>query len=299
MRKFFLLLSLFLLLLLGAVLALGRRSPQGQASGASARANRIVSLAPSITEILFGLGLKERIVGVTAYCDYPPEAKTLPRVGGFRDFNLEALLALKPDLVLATRDGNLARDLSRLRELGVRVQTFEPSTLEGVLEEIEAIGEETGAEATAVALAAECRKKLALVQERTRGLPRVKVLFVYGEDPLVLAGKGTFADDLIRKAGGINIAGDSSIPYPRFSLEEVLARAPEVIVESAMGTEAETLARARANWSRWPSLPAVREGRIAAIGADLVARPGPRLFEGLIQMAGRLHPQAFPAEVPP
>jgi iron complex transport system substrate-binding protein len=250
-------------------------------------------LAPSITEILFALELKDKIVGDTDYCDFPPEARNLPKVGGFKGVNLEALLALKPDLVLATRDGNQGRDLKRLADLGIRVQTYQPSTLAGVLEMILAIGRETGAEAAAQALVSDCQKKSALVRSRTSNLAPVKVLLVYGEDPLVLAGQGTFADDLIRSAGGINIAGDSSIPYPRFSLEEVLARQPEVIVESAMGNEAETLARAQAAWSRWPSLPAVREQRIAAVSADLLARPGPRLFEGLLRIARILHPQAF------
>ena len=292
-------LSLLLLLLLSAGLALGSPTPQGQASGRAGPPARIVSLAPSITEILFALGLKDKIVGDTEYCDYPPEAKNLPKAGGFKGLNLEAVLALKPDLVLATRDGNSARDLDRLKELGIRVRTFQPSTLAGVLEEILAIGQDTGAEAAAQALVSECRKKSESVQSRAQGLTPVKVLLVYGQDPLVLAGKGTFADDLIRAAGGINVAGDSAIPYPRFSLEEVLARAPEVIVEAAMGSEAEALARAQASWSRWPSLPAVREQRIAAISADLVARPGPRLFDGLVQIARILHPQVFGQEAKP
>jgi len=294
-----------LLLLLSAGLALGSPSPQGQAPGRAASGvrvpppARIVSLAPSITEILFALGLKDKIVGDTESCNYPPEAKNLPKVGGFKGPNLEAVLALKPDLVLATRDGNPARDLNRLQELGIRVQTYQPSTLAQVLEEIQAIGEATGAQAAAQALVSDCRKKAELVQSRAQGLPPVKVLLVYGQDPLVLAGKGTFADDMIRAGGGINVAGDSAIPYPRFSLEEVLARAPEVIVEAAMGSEAETLARAQTSWSRWPSLPAVRDRRIAAISADLVARPGPRLFDGLVQLARILHPEAFGREGKP
>jgi len=293
MRKLPLPLSLFLLLLLSAGLALGSPPPQGQAPGRSAPpASRIVSLAPSITEILFALGLKDKIVGDTDYCDYPPEAKNLPKVGGFRGVNLEALLNLKPDLVLATRDGNPARDLKRIADFGIPVQTYQPSTLAGVIEEILAIGEATGAETAAQALVQDCRNKFESVHSRVQNLAPVKVLLVYGEDPLVLAGKGTFADDLIRTAGGINIAGDSDIPYPRFSLEEVIARAPEVIIEAAMGAEAESLARAKSAWSRWPSLPAVRQQRIAAISADLVARPGPRLFDGLVQIARILHPQA-------
>ena len=304
-------LSLLLLLLLSAGLALGSPTPQGQAPGRAApgphpaeagppaKPSRIVSLAPSITEILFALELKDKIVGDTDYCDFPPEARNLPKVGGFKGVNLEALLALKPDLVLATRDGNQGRDLKRLADLGIRVQTYQPSTLAGVLEMILAIGRETGAEPAAQALVSDCQEKSALVRSRTSNLAPVKVLLVYGEDPLVLAGQGTFADDLIRSAGGINIAGDSSIPYPRFSLEEVLARQPEVIVESAMGNEAETLARAQAAWSRWPSLPAVREQRIAAVSADLLARPGPRLFEGLLRIARILHPQAFSKAGPP
>ena len=254
-RNISLALSLLSLLLLCAGLALGRRSSQGQAPGRVEAPDRIVSLAPSITEILFALGLEGKIVGVTEFCDYPPAAKALPKVGGFRGLNLEALLAQKPDLVLATRDGNPARDLGRISELGVRVETFQPATLEQVLEEFAAIGQETGRQPAAQELVAACRQKLDLVRSRTQGLQPVKVLFAYGRDPLVLAGQGTFADDLIRNAGGINLAGDSTIPYPRFSLEEVIARAPEVIVESAMGSEAEAAERAAALASRARASP--------------------------------------------
>lgn len=293
-------LALFLLLLLcSAGLALGPRPPQGQSRAQTRTPQRIVSLAPSITEILFALGLEQKIVGVTDYCDYPPRARSLPKVGGFKGVNLEALLALQPDLVLATQDGNLARDLKRLSDLGLQVITYQPADLEQVLEEFEAIGQVTGQEHSAQELVTACRSKLQLVQTRLQGRKPVKVLFAYGREPLVLAGQGTFADDLIRLAGGINLAGDSALPYPRFSLEEVISRAPEVIVESAMGSETEAAAQAAAGWSRWPSLPAVRDHRIAVIPADLIARPGPRLFDGLLLMAKILHPSAFPEEVNP
>lgn len=288
---------------LGAGLFLGLMATSWMAGGVRGEAARtavvhparIVSLAPSVTEILFALGMDQEIVGVTDFCNYPPAAREKARVGGFKGKSLEAIIALSPDLVIGTRDGNeegLFRTLERLR---VPLLTVQPRTLAGVIESARVIGRATDRESAGEALARTMEKKLSEVRARVRGARRVRVMLVYGRDPLVLAGPGTFADDLIREAGGENVAGTAGAPYPRFSLETVLALSPEVIIEGAMGSERvdEKIVAARSFWSRWGSLPAVQADRIVVLDQDLIARPGPRIFDGLFAVARALHPEIF------
>jgi iron complex transport system substrate-binding protein len=233
---------------------------------------------------------------VTDYCDYPEAALALPKVGGFKGKSLEAIVGLSPDLVVGTRDGNEAGLFPALSRLGIRTLTVQPSTLLGVIDSIRVIGRDAGREQRSEELAEKLEQRLGNVRDRVKDAKRVRVLFVYGRDPLVLAGPGTFADDMIRWAGGVNVAGDAAIPYPRFSLETVLARAPEVIVEGAMGSEAPAakMEQAKKFWSRLNSLPAAQSGRIAIIAESLIARPGPRIFDGLEILARTLHPELFP-----
>lgn len=257
---------------------------------------RIISLAPSITEVLFALGLDHEIVGVTKYCNYPEKAKSKPRVGDFISGDIERIITMKPDLVIATRDGNSEQTISILKSLGIRVATYQPATLEEVLDQILVLGKEVGRETQARATVDECRRKQALVKERVMGAAPVSVLFVYSQEPLIIAGRGTFSDDMIALSEGRNIASDSSVPYPHFSLEEVLARGPEVIIDVSMGSDAAALEAAKKYWSVWPELPAVRNGRIYVLDEDLLTRPGHRLFDGLIMLARSIHPERFGAE---
>ncbi len=260
---------------------------------------RIVSLAPSITEVLFALGLDSRIVGVTEQCNFPDRAMKKPKVGSFISGDVERIITMNPDLIVATRDGNSERTISLLEGLGFRIATYQPATLEQVLEQILVLGRVTGRESQAHAIVEGCRGKMSLVKERVRGAPVLPVLFAYGRDPMILAGQRTFADDMIRLSGGANIATDSRIPYPQFSLEEVLARGPEVIIDVSMGSDAAAQMAAEKDWSRWPEIPAVKAHRIYVLDQDLLARPGPRLFEGLIMLAKSLHPECFPEESRP
>jgi iron complex transport system substrate-binding protein len=260
---------------------------------------RIVSLAPSITEVLFALGLDSEIVGVTEHCNYPEKALSRPKVGSFITGDVERIITMNPDLIIATRDGNSEHTISLLEELGFPIATYQPSTLEEVLDQILVLGRVTGREDRARSIVQEYRGKMALVKERVRGAQVVSVLFAYGRYPLILAGRLTFADDMIRLAGGRNIAADSRIPYPHFSLEEVLARGPEVIIDVSMGSDASAQRAAEKHWSRWPEIPAVKAHRIYVLDQDLLARPGPRLFEGLLMLAKSLHPERFPEESRP
>jgi iron complex transport system substrate-binding protein len=236
---------------------------------------RIISLAPSITEVLFALGLDEEIKGVTDYCNYPPRALTRPKVGSFISGDVERIISMKPDLVIATRDGN------------------QPSTLEEVLEQIQVIGRVTGREEKARKIVGECLGKMDLVKNKVHHARMLSVLFVFSREPLIVAGRGTFSDDMIKISRGRNIAGDSRNPYPQFSLEELIARAPEVIVDVSMGSDARAKKAADKYWSNWPEIPAVGDGRIYVLDEDLLTRPGPRLFEGLVLLAEAVHPESF------
>lgn len=271
-------------------------APAGQTSTAIGQnPERIISLAPHVTETLFALGLGGRVVGVTSFCDQPPAARDLPKVGGFKGKSLEAIIALRPDLVIGTRDGNEEQLFQALDRLRVRTLAVQPSTVESAIASIREIGRAAGADEAGERLAASLEAGLLRVREKTAGGHRPRVVFVYGRDPLVLAGPGTFADDLIRLAGGENIAGDARVPYPRFSLEAVVARAPEVIIEGAMGSEVD--GGSRLFWSRLPSLPAVKSGRIELIDEDLIARPGPRIILGLEAVGRAIHPELFAEEL--
>ena len=276
-------------------LALAPARPAPAAAGLSPR--RIVSLAPHVTETLFALGLGGRVVGVTTFCDQPPAARALPKVGGFKGKSLEAIVALQPDLVIGTRDGNEEQIFLALERLHIPTLAVQPSTVESAIASMREIARAAGAADAGETLAAKLEVGLARVRARTGGGYRPRVLFVYGRDPLVLAGPGTFADDLIRLAGGVNVAADSRVPYPRFSLEAVVARAPEVIIEGTMGGEGSE--GAKKYWSRFPSLPAVKNGRIALLDEDLIARPGPRIIVGLEQVAAAIHPEAPAGEARP
>ena len=268
----------------------------GAAAPAAVAPRRIVSLAPSVTEILFALGLGDRVAGVTDFCDFPAEAQSRPHVGGFKGKSLEAIVGLSPDLVIGTRDGNEEQLFQSLARLRIPVLSVQPATVLEAIASMRTIAAAAGRPEAGQRLAAELEARLHALADRVRGAPRPRVLFVYGRDPLVLAGPGTFADDMLHWAGGDNVAADAGLPYPRFSLEAVVARVPEVIVEGAMGSEgaADAADAARAYWSRWPSLPAVRDGRIALIEEDLISRPGPRLLDGLDLLARALHPERFP-----
>lgn len=257
-----------------------------------AHPGRIISLAPSITEILFALGLQERVVGVTDFCDYPPEAKRKMKIGGMVNPSLEVITLLRPDLVLATTAGNRSETVVRLERLGIPVFVVNPKDLQGVFFSIEQIGQVTGRREGATLLVRRLRERVEQVTWRVAGLKRPRVLYVLWSDPLIVPGQETFLNDLIRRAGGESISTGTSIPYPLFSLEEVVARAPEVIIVSkGHGQDDQTLLR---RWKDLPTLPAVKAGRLYTIDGDLLNRPGPRIVDGLEVLARILHPGVEP-----
>lgn len=253
---------------------------------------RIISLAPSITEILFALQLEERIVGVSNFCQFPPPAARKEKIGDYAHPSLEKIVALKPDLVIGLAEGELKNLVERLAELNIPVYISNPGNVADIIASIRRIGVLTSANEKGIEIAVVMEQRVKQIQERVKSLPRPRALHVLNFDPLLCAGKGTFIHDLIRLAGGQNLAEKAGGKYPRLSLEEVLAMDPEVILLASMKS-ADPLNEQRRWWERWRPIRAVRQGRIYVLDADLIHRPGPRIISGLAEVARALHPQVF------
>jgi iron complex transport system substrate-binding protein len=250
---------------------------------------RIISLAPNLTEILFALGLGDRVAGVTSYCDYPEEARAKEKIGDTRTPNLEKIISLKPDLVVVSTSSQLENLTRRLDQLAVPVYVTNPRTVREVAASIRNLGEVTGTSERGARLAAEMETRISAVEQRVAGLPRPRVLYVLQTGPLITAGRNTFINDLVNIAGGKSISGDEAADYPQFSRETAIARAPEIIVAPrSHGAELVKESDLRRDLAE---TPAIRSNRIVWVTPDLVDRPGPRIVEGLGQLAEGLHPR--------
>lgn len=255
---------------------------------------RIVSVAPSVTETLFALGLGEKIVGVSSYCNFPPAALRKEKVGGYITPSLEKILSLRPDLVFQTADGDLKAFVNRLAGFGIPVYITNPRSVADTLKAVLQIGEVTFSSPAARVLAEEMRAKVLGIREKAAGLPRLRTLHAMSVEPLISSGKRTFVHDLIVLAGGENIAADARGKHPLLSMEEVLARDPQVILLSSMLSNEPMTAQKQA-LGRYREISAVRGGRIHVIQADLILRPSPRIVDGLAEVARAIHPEAFKA----
>jgi iron complex transport system substrate-binding protein len=245
---------------------------------------RVVSLAPSLTDTVLALGEGARLVGVTRYDD-APEVRSLPRVGGFLDPSPEAVLALRPDLVLWLTDGGAVLAVRRIAELGVPVRAIPVVTVADVFACARLTGKALGTLAAGERLARSLEEAVSSAAARARSLPRVRVLMVIGRDPLVVAGPGSYPDALLAIAGGVNVA--EGRPWPVYSLEKAAAANPDLVVDAAVLEPAEGMARLSA-------IPAVRAGRVARLPNDDALRPGPRLPAALEDLLRALHPEAPP-----
>ncbi|MFQ5992675.1 MAG: ABC transporter substrate-binding protein [Nitrospiraceae bacterium] len=253
--------------------------------------SRIVSLAPSITETLYAIGAGEQIVGVTEFCDYPPEAKSKPKVGYARP-NLETIVSLRPDLVLAPAEFVRVDILAKLERLKLAVYVMEARSLEDIVSHTQTIGKMLARSEGATSLTAEMRGRVKEVKSRTKSLSRPRVLYVLNSDPLITVGPESFIHQLIEMAGGSNVAADAPTAYPRLSMEEVLSKDPELIL-FPVGVAEGIPEHEQQLWKRWTTMTAVKQGRLAQISADLLNRPGPRIVEGLERLAQIIHPKAF------
>lgn len=250
---------------------------------------RIVTAAPSVTELAFALGLGDTVVAVDEYSNYPPEATSKASIGSYIDPDLEAIVGARPDVVLVT-SVHLAEIVPALEAQGIPAIVFDASNIEGVYADLLLLGEATGRRDQAETLVDSLRGRVAAVEQAVAGADPVSVF--YEIDPtLYTAGPGTFIDDLIRRAGGTNIAGGATTAYPQLSAEEVVAADPEVIIlsDQAAGVSEEAV-RARSGWS---GIAAVKGDRIVFLDPDIGSRPGPRIVDALEQIARILHPDRF------
>ena len=258
------------------------------------RPGRIVSLVPSVTEVLYALGVQDRVAGVTRFCTFPAEAQSKPKVGGYADPSLEAIVALAPDLVFGSADATPPLLIDRLEGLGIPVYVVYPRSLASTVAMLRRVGRVVGAARAGERLAAGLERTVAEVRDRVRDLPRPRVLLCVMVEPLVVAGPGTLAHDLIATAGGRNVVPAGPSRYPTWGPESLLAADPDVVVVSPHPGQPSP----GRLFDRWPELKAVAAGRVVEIPADWIHRPGPRLARGLRALARAIHPDAFPEEGP-
>ncbi len=258
--------------------------------------HRIVSLAPSLTETVYALGLQDQLVGDTYYCDYPPDAQKKTKVGGAINPSLEQIAALHPDLVLVTKALNRLETVHALDELGIPSYATDPRTVDEIITSLKKLADVLGAPQAGSAVAGEMQHQLADLQQRVGTLPPKHVLFVVWTQPLISVGRDTFIADALRRAGAVSIV-DSEQSWPQVSLEEIARLQPEFLVFAASHSETvprelETLASLPA----WRILDAVSNRRYAVI-SDAVNRPAPRIVAAIEDLARQIHPEAF-AEKP-
>jgi len=254
---------------------------------------RIISLSPANTEILFSLGLDEEIVGVTEFCNYPSKAQAKEKIGGYSNPNLEKIVSLKPDLILADY-GNPIKGITQIEGLGYIVVGLNSKTIEDVLENINLVGKITGKDKEASELIANMKERLNSVARKINNLTenaRPKVLYVIWYPPLWTAGSGTFIDELITRAGGINVASDVS-GYTQMSLETVVEKNPQVIVVGESKDQPGLIKVVREE-SAFSEMDAFRNGRIYTMDTDILSRPGPRIVDALEKLVKLLHPEMF------
>jgi len=286
------------IVLVGAMLVAGCADRPVSESIVAESPQRIVSLAPSLTETLFALGLGDRVVGVTRFCAHPPEARELPQVGGYLDPNYEALVALEPDLVVLIPSS--AETGRRLESLGIRALRVDQHDVAGVLQSITVLAAACGVPGRGAELRTSIEKRLASVAERVAGIPRQRTVVVVGHDVgggvvrrVWAAGPDTFYDDVLAVAGGVNAVAGGISRYPELSREGLAALDPDVVLDVIAGVEERDidLDEIRAGWQKLVELRVVREARVSILEGDVMVVPGPRLPEMVERIARALHPE--------
>lgn len=262
---------------------------------------RIVSTTPSITEILFALGLGDRVVGVTNYCRYPVEARKLPKIGTYIQPDLERITALRPDLVVIQK--NPIQLQTKLQRLGLKVLELEYDTVEQTYAAIAQMAVAAGVQERGVALNARLRRELQEIRDKTRTAKVQSMVFVIGRNPgavegLIAVGRASYLADLFQIAGGRNAFEDTVASYPKITIEELLARNPDVIVDMGDMAQTEDVTDAQRKaviqlWSRYRALKAVRENRVFAVASDAYVVPGPRMVDAARAFARMLHPEVM------
>lgn len=250
---------------------------------------RIIPLAPSLTEILYRLGLGSRVVGVTTHCNYPPEVLAKPKVGSYINLNVEQIVSLAPDLVIGTVDGNERAVVEIIEKAGIPIYVVNPRNVREAVLTIALLGELCGVEQEGRALAAQLKKRVDRVIHLTASREKPLVFLQINLQPIMTVNSRTIHHDLIRLSGGRNMTAEEPITYPRISMEEIIRRQPDIIIISSM-ERGGRFEKAREDWFKWTAIPAVKTGRVKLIDSDLIDRPSPRVVEGLEKMAKLIHP---------
>jgi iron complex transport system substrate-binding protein len=252
--------------------------------------DRVVSLAPNLTEIIYAVGAGDRLVGDTSYCDYPEEAKHVTKIGDTMHPSIERIIALKPQLVLVSTASQLEAFTRQLDEQHVAVFVTNPQSLEGVFRSIQTIGDFLGKHDEAVGLVGRLNSRAAAVESAVSKVNAVRVFYQVSGEPLYTIGRDSYLTDLVKRAGGVSVTSEVPTAFPRYSEEAALASRPDAIIlptGGSMGTANSTVAAALKN------SPAVINNRVYRINDDHLSRPGPRLVDGLEEMARALHPEGF------
>lgn len=255
-----------------------------------ARIDRIVSLAPNLTEIVYAVGAGQRLVGDTEYCDFPPEAKNVAKIGDTLHPSIERIIALKPQIVLVSTASQLEAFAKQLDEQKIAVYVTNPRSLNEVFRSIETLGDLLGEHDRALTLAADLRKRTEAVATAMKQVKPLKVFYQVSDQPLYTIGREAYLTDLVQRAGGLSVTAEVPGAFPRYSDEAALAAKPEAIILPTGGS------MGSANSTAAPPLrnsPAVQSNRVYQVNEDHLSRPGPRLVDGLEEIARVLHPEAF------
>ena len=253
---------------------------------------RIVSLAPNITEIIFAIHQGHRLVGATQFSNYPEPAKDLPRVGTYVHLDIEKIVALEPDLCIATKDGNPIEVIQVLEGLNIPIYAVDPRNLETVMTTLTEIGGLLNAQNAAKQVVTQMKTRIhAVASIIEKATTRPRVFYQIGISPIVSAGTNTCIHELIEMAGGDNIAKGPAT-YPRFSYEQILGLSPDIIIITSMARGA-VFEKVKNQWMQWKDIPAIKHNRITLMDSDLLDRPTPRLVEGLEMLAQITHPELF------
>jgi iron complex transport system substrate-binding protein len=279
-----------ILLRLGAVATFSLLALAVVSTEHAASPMRIVSLAPSVTETLFALNAGASVVGVSDYCDYPPEVRSLPRVGSFLTPNLEAIIAVRPTLVIGLGLSSDLRQIRALKSMGYPVLLVRDGSLEEIDNSIEAVGARIGREIEAHNLVARIRAQIAAIRERLATVKSERALMLVGHQPIVAVGRGTYLDELLQIAHAENIAAAANEEWPHLSMEYIIAMRPEVILDGSMGNDPSS---SGSFWEKYPTIPAVRDHRVFGYPESPILHSGPRVGDSLETIARMIHPEAW------
>ena len=277
-------------LVLGAAVHLAQadlviKDDTGQEVRLKGPAKRIITLAPHAAESLFAAGAGDKLVGTVDYSDYPPEAKKLPRVGGYSRIDLEAVAALKPDLVIAWESGNNMTQVDKLKALGLTVYVSQPNTIENIADQLEKMGRLAGTEAAANAAAERFRKRLEAIRAANAGKPKVRVFYQIWTSPLMTVGGPQIISDAIKICGGENVFGQLKQMAPNVTVEAVLEADPEAIIATGMGDAKPEWLH---DWDKWTRMTAVKRNNLFHINPDIMQRHTPRILDGTEKLCAHL-----------